>query len=258
MRRRALPLLLLALAAPVLARQATPRTGAPDRAPTAMTSYDLTRALDQTGRETLRGIAFQPGTATITPDSRTMLAAIAEVLTRQPTLKLAIRVYAAEPGAKDTLALARARAAALRASLIARFAIAPDRLVAEGFAEMLVSPGQRAGAPTPAGSQIELVKIAAKDTAAAAFRPGPGEWTGRIAAGMLAIGGETTGLTIATGQGRLELQVADQTLRKRLQELNGKTVTVRGTLEIRPGVEVGTRRIVTVSEIVEPPAPSGR
>ena len=145
----------------------------------------------------------------------------------------------------------------MRASLIGTFAIAPDRLVAEGFAEMPRSPGQRAGAPVPAGSQIELVKIAAKDTASTP-RPGPGEWTGRITAGMLAIGGETTGLTIATAQGRLELQVADQALRKRLQELNGKTVTVRGTLAIRPGVEVGTRRIVTVSEIVEPPAASGR
>jgi hypothetical protein len=65
----------------------------------------------------------------------------------------------------------------------------------------------------------------------------------------MAIGGETTGIILATSDDRLELEPADDAMRRQLEGLNGKTVTVRGTLESRPGVEVRTRRVVKVTEI---------
>ena len=68
---------------------------------------------------------------------------------------------------------------------------------------------------------------------------------------MMSVGGETTGILLVLAQDRLELQPKDQAMRRRLEQLDGKTVTIRGTLETRPGVEVKTRRIITVTEIVE-------
>ena len=65
---------------------------------------------------------------------------------------------------------------------------------------------------------------------------------------MMAIGGETTGIVLVTDRDQLELQPADSAMRQRLQELNGKTVTIRGTLETFPGVEVRTRRIIKVTK----------
>lgn len=39
-------------------------------------------------------------------------------------------------------------------------------------------------------------------------------------------------------------------MRQRIRDLDGETVTIRGTLETRPGVEIRTRRIITVTDIV--------
>jgi hypothetical protein len=73
--------------------------------------------------------------------------------------------------------------------------------------------------------------------------------------GMMAVGGETTGILLAVGEpgtgDRFELQPANQAMRERLRALDGRTVTVRGTLDTREGVEVRRRRILTVTEIVE-------
>ena len=84
---------------------------------------------------------------------------------------------------------------------------------------------------------------------------GPGEWTGRVMTGMMAVGGETTGILLAVGEpgtgDRFELQPANQAMRERLRALDGRTVTVRGTLDTREGVEVRRRRIISVTEIVE-------
>ena len=146
----------------------------------------------------------------------------------------------------------------MRNALIETFGLSPDRLVAQGLEAPIPGGGRRAGAPAPgAGSaRIELVRIAAKN--GAQTPDGPGEWTGRITTGMMAIGGETTGVILSAGPERFELQAADQMLRRRLQELSGKTVTVRGTLETRPGVEIRSRRIIIVREIIEQPESSGR
>jgi hypothetical protein len=75
-------------------------------------------------------------------------------------------------------------------------------------------------------------------------------WTGTLRTGIVAVGGETTGIVLETPEGRVELQSATDAIRAQLQGLNGKSVTVRGTLTVRAGVEVRERRIVLVTDIV--------
>lgn len=67
----------------------------------------------------------------------------------------------------------------------------------------------------------------------------------------MAIGGESTGVQLVTDSGRLELS-ADGAIAARLGELTGQQVTLRGRLDERPGVEIRTRRIVTVTVILRP------
>jgi len=83
-----------------------------------------------------------------------------------------------------------------------------------------------------------------------AAKSAAGEWTGKVLTGIVAIGGETTGIVLETAQGRLELQ-CDAAQRATLDGLKGQQVTIRGKLEIRPGVEMPERRIITVTEIVK-------
>lgn len=78
------------------------------------------------------------------------------------------------------------------------------------------------------------------------------ELTGQLRTGIFAIGGETTGTIIQTNQGTFELEFGKQKqLRQRAEKFNGKTVIVTGILEIRKGVEVKERRIVTVTSLEE-------
>jgi hypothetical protein len=73
------------------------------------------------------------------------------------------------------------------------------------------------------------------------------EVRGTIETGIVAIGGETTGVTITAGKTTLELEIKDPKLQALAEKLNGKKAVAKGTLEIRPGVEVKERRIVAVT-----------
>jgi hypothetical protein len=78
------------------------------------------------------------------------------------------------------------------------------------------------------------------------------EFTGTLRAGIIAIGGETTGYVIETKKGMFELTFGTQkALQAKADKLDGKTVLVTGTLEIRKGVEVKERKIVTVISLEE-------
>lgn len=73
---------------------------------------------------------------------------------------------------------------------------------------------------------------------------------GKLRTGIVAIGGETTGTTISAKGVTWELDFGkNEELRKAAEMLNGKKVTVKGTLERRAGVEVKERWIVTVTEL---------
>jgi len=63
----------------------------------------------------------------------------------------------------------------------------------------------------------------------------------------------TTGITLNDGKLTYELDIKNAALKKTAEDLNGKQVTVKGTLTIKAGVEVGQRRIITV-ETLEPAA----
>ena len=78
------------------------------------------------------------------------------------------------------------------------------------------------------------------------------EFTGKLRTGIVAIGGETTGTILETKKGSFELDFGKQKdLRQKAEKLNGKNVTVVGRLDIRKGVEVKERRIVTVTSLEE-------
>lgn len=78
------------------------------------------------------------------------------------------------------------------------------------------------------------------------------EMTGTLRTGIVAIGGETTGIIIETKKGKFELDFGKQKeLRQKADKLNGKAISVTGTLEIRNGVEVKERKIVSVTKLEE-------
>lgn len=78
------------------------------------------------------------------------------------------------------------------------------------------------------------------------------EMKGTLRTGIVAIGGETTGTILQTKDGTFELDFGkNKDLRQKAEKLNGKTVMVTGTLEVRKGVEIKERRIITVASLEE-------
>ena len=76
------------------------------------------------------------------------------------------------------------------------------------------------------------------------------EVKGTLRTGIVAIGGETTGTVIDTKEGRYELELGkNKELRDKAERLNGKPVVVAGTLEIRKGLAVKERKIITVASL---------
>jgi hypothetical protein len=71
------------------------------------------------------------------------------------------------------------------------------------------------------------------------------EIVGRLATGLVALGGETTGLAVSAKGLSWELDVGrDQDLRKKADGLSGEVVVVTGTLEPRAGVELRRQRLI--------------
>jgi hypothetical protein len=81
------------------------------------------------------------------------------------------------------------------------------------------------------------------------------EIKGKLKTGLAAIGGEATGYAIAAKGAVWELEFGDKVeLRKLADTLGGqggKVVIVKGSYEVRAGVEIKERHIVTVSSLVE-------
>jgi hypothetical protein len=93
--------------------------------------------------------------------------------------------------------------------------------------------------------------------AASAPAPGAVTITGKITTGMMAIGGETTGITISDGKNTFELDIKDAVLLRKADELNGRQVTVTGTLTVKAGIEVKQRQIIAVKTLVAAGAATG-
>jgi hypothetical protein len=76
------------------------------------------------------------------------------------------------------------------------------------------------------------------------------EMKGMLKTGIVAIGGETTGVVVETKDGAYELDLGkDKDLKEKADKLNGKAVVVAGELTIRKGVEVKERKIIVVSSL---------
>jgi hypothetical protein len=81
------------------------------------------------------------------------------------------------------------------------------------------------------------------------------EIVGRLETGLVAIGGETTGIVVSAKGLSWELDVGlDEGLRRKAGALSGKTVIAKGTLEPREGVELRRQRlIVRVTNLEQAP-----
>ena len=108
-------------------------------------------------------------------------------------------------------------------------------LLAAPFLLVLASLSMAADAPAKAPDQYIHVEV-----------------KGKLKAGLVAIGGETTGYVIVARGANWELDLgANAELRKLADGLDGKAVIVKGSYEARPGVEVKQRHIVTVTSLKE-------
>lgn len=77
---------------------------------------------------------------------------------------------------------------------------------------------------------------------------------GTLRLGVMAIGGETTGVTLRAGGREWELQLRPKQA-EAVQAWSGRRVEVEGRLEIRPGTELARRTIVHVRTLVPRPQP---
>jgi hypothetical protein len=72
------------------------------------------------------------------------------------------------------------------------------------------------------------------------------DFNGTLTTGVVAIGGETTGITLDANE--LDLH-GDKDLTKAADGLNGKAVAVTGYLTTKKGVEIKERHIIVVSTL---------
>lgn len=84
--------------------------------------------LSDAGRLTVEGVAFEPGTATMTESSAASLKAIGSMLKSHADLKIRLEAYAPEKP------VAAARADAVKQSLVKAYAIEESRLDTSGYA----------------------------------------------------------------------------------------------------------------------------
>ena len=78
------------------------------------------------------------------------------------------------------------------------------------------------------------------------------EVKGKLRTGIVAIGGETTGIILETDQGTFELDPGkSRELREKAAKLDGKMVAITGILHVREGVEVKARKIIAVNTLEE-------
>jgi hypothetical protein len=101
--------------------------------------------------------------------------------------------------------------------------------------------------------------LSASATASSSGSPFPGDqntvktFEGTLKTGIMAIGGETTGIVLRTEDGQqYELDFSKNgDLATQAEKLDGKTVVVTGDYTIREGVETNERHIIQVTALEE-------
>lgn len=98
-----------------------------------ITASDMAKSIAATGKVALYGIYFDSGKSLIKAESKPTLEQIAALLKADPTLKLGVVGYTDNVGgAASNLALSKRRADAVMTALVEDYAIASERLTANG------------------------------------------------------------------------------------------------------------------------------
>ena len=102
----------------------------------AESNKDIYDELTASGRWTTQGILFETGKADLKPESTPTLKAIAAALKGHPDLKVEIQGHTDNVGsAASNLTLSQARAEAVKAALVADYAITEEQLSAKGYGD---------------------------------------------------------------------------------------------------------------------------
>jgi OmpA-OmpF porin, OOP family len=107
---------------------------APAHAPTApVTSEQMASEINRTGRIALYGLYFDTNQTEIKPESRPTLEQIADLLKREPNLKILVVGHTDNVGTFEANRdLSQRRAESVVNTLVTGFGIAPDRLIPFG------------------------------------------------------------------------------------------------------------------------------
>jgi len=116
-------------------------------------------ALAAKGRWATQGILFATGKADLQPESRPVLKEIATTVKEHGDLKILIEGHTDNVGKPDAnLALSEARAAAVKAALVADFGIGADRISTKGFGDTKPSAANTTAEGRAQNRRVEVVK----------------------------------------------------------------------------------------------------
>ena len=116
-------------------------------------------ALAAKGRWATQGILFASGKADVQPESRPVLKEIASTLKKYGDLKILIEGHTDNVGSSaSNLALSDARAAAVKAALVADFGVDGSRITTKGFGDTKPSVPNATAAGRSQNRRVEIVK----------------------------------------------------------------------------------------------------
>jgi len=116
-------------------------------------------ALASKGRWATQGILFATGKADLQPESRPVLKEIAATLKEHADLKILIEGHTDNVGSSaSNLTLSDARAAAVKAALVADFGVAADRMSTKGFGDTKPSVPNATPVGRAQNRRVEIVK----------------------------------------------------------------------------------------------------
>jgi OmpA-OmpF porin, OOP family len=116
-------------------------------------------ALAAKGRWATQGILFATGKADVTPESRPVLEEIASTLAKYGDLKILIEGHTDNVGsAASNLALSDARAAAVKAALVAGFGVDGARITTKGLGDTKPSAPNATAGGRAQNRRVEVVK----------------------------------------------------------------------------------------------------
>jgi outer membrane protein OmpA-like peptidoglycan-associated protein len=116
-------------------------------------------ALLAKGRWATHGILFATGKADLQPESRAVLKEIAATLKKYADLKVLIEGHTDNVGsAASNLALSDARAAAVKAALVAEYGVAADRMTTKGLGDTKPTVPNATAAGRAQNRRVEIVK----------------------------------------------------------------------------------------------------